>query len=113
MCGRTKYCTLRSVFADPTARFERETSGDKLATELIFCCQLKDRDRDTLRIKAALFVEVGDVPSRFEPGTGEVDYTRVFRVLRELNYAGYIGMEHKASTTPQAAFAAVRRLAGA
>ena len=30
------------------------------------------------------FVEVGDVPGRFEPGTGEVDYARLFRVLREV-----------------------------
>jgi hydroxypyruvate isomerase len=58
------------------------------------------------------FVEVGDVPGRMEPGTGEVDYARLFRVLREVGYAGYIGMEHRASTTPQEAIRAVRRLAG-
>ena len=40
------------------------------------------------------FVEVGDVPGRFEPGTGEVNYTHIFNVLREVGYDGYIGMEH-------------------
>ncbi len=58
------------------------------------------------------FVEVGDVPGRFEPGTGEVDYARIFRVLREMNYAGYVGMEHRAQLTYKEAIARVRRLAG-
>ncbi len=58
------------------------------------------------------FVEVGDVPGRFEPGTGEVNYAHIFRTLRELNYAGYIGMEHRAKHTYKEAIAAVRRLAG-
>lgn len=58
------------------------------------------------------FVEVGDVPGRFEPGTGEVDYSRVFRVLREIGYAGYIGMEHRASKTAEEAIRAVHAMAG-
>lgn len=58
------------------------------------------------------FVEVGDVPGRLEPGTGEVNYAHIFRVLRELNYAGYVGMEHRTSSTPKHAIEAVRRLAG-
>ena len=58
------------------------------------------------------FVEVGDVPGRFEPGTGETNYRRLFDLLREVGYAGFIGMEHRASRTPKQAFDAVRRLAG-
>ena len=58
------------------------------------------------------FVEVGDVPGRFEPGTGEVNYLYLFNTLRELNYAGYIGMEHRAKHTYKEAIAAVRRLSG-
>jgi hydroxypyruvate isomerase len=57
------------------------------------------------------FVEVGDVPGRFEPGTGETNYTNVFKVLKELNYTGYIGMEHRASKTPQEAYKAVLKIA--
>lgn len=58
------------------------------------------------------FVEVGDVPGRFEPGTGEVNYAHLFGTLRALGYTGYVGMEHRASTTPQNALAVVRKLAG-
>jgi len=58
------------------------------------------------------FVEVGDVPGRFEPGTGETNYPQLFRVLREVGYSGYIGMEHRTTTTPAGAFKAVKALAG-
>lgn len=58
------------------------------------------------------FVEIGDVPGRKEPGTGEANYTNIFRVLREEGYAGYIGLEHGTSKTPQHAIQVVRRMAG-
>lgn len=58
------------------------------------------------------FVEVGDVPGRNEPGTGEIDYPRIFRILREVGYSGYIGMEHRATTNATEVFAKVRQMAG-
>jgi hydroxypyruvate isomerase len=58
------------------------------------------------------FVEVGDVPGRFEPGTGEANYVKLFRTLRELGYSGYIGLEHRTTTTPKGAYEAVKALAG-
>lgn len=58
------------------------------------------------------FVEVGDVPGRKEPGTGEMNYPYIFRVLRRLGYAGAIGMEHGTTKTPQHAWDVVRKLAG-
>lgn len=57
------------------------------------------------------FVEIGDVPGRFEPGTGETNYANVFAVLRELDYAGYVGMEHRASKTPALAIEVVKKVA--
>jgi hydroxypyruvate isomerase len=68
--------------------------------------------KNGLAKKYVSFVEVGDVPGRFEPGTGEVDYVRLFRVLREVGYAGYIGMEHRASKTAEEAIRAVHQMAG-
>jgi hydroxypyruvate isomerase len=58
------------------------------------------------------FVEVGDVPGRKEPGTGEMNYVNIFRVLREEGYADFIGMEHGSSSTPQHAINAVKKVAG-
>jgi hydroxypyruvate isomerase len=58
------------------------------------------------------FVEIGDVPGRFEPGTGEVNHDNIFRVLRELGYAGYVGLEHRSTSTPEHAIQVVKRVAG-
>jgi hydroxypyruvate isomerase len=38
-------------------------------------------------------LHVADVPGRHEPGTGEMNYPGIVRVLRELNYDGVIGLE--------------------
>ncbi len=39
------------------------------------------------------YVHVADVPGRHEPGTGEINYPRVAQALREVGYAGHVGME--------------------
>lgn len=40
------------------------------------------------------YFQVGDVPGRKEPGTGEIRYSRVFREIYEKGYQGILGMEH-------------------
>lgn len=40
------------------------------------------------------YFQVGDVPGRKEPGTGEIRYTRIFREIYEKGYQGILGMEH-------------------
>ena len=59
------------------------------------------------------FVEIGDVPGRLEPGTGEINYGNIFKTLREAGYKGFVGMEHGTSSTPEAAMSLVKALAGA
>jgi hydroxypyruvate isomerase len=48
------------------------------------------------------YMQVGDVPGRQEPGTGEVNWRNVFRAIHELGYAGIIGMEHGLSQPGEA-----------
>lgn len=38
-------------------------------------------------------IHVADVPGRHEPGTGEIDFTNIYRRLGELKYKGRIAME--------------------
>ena len=38
-------------------------------------------------------VHIADVPGRHEPGTGEINYTNIYRKLAELKYDHYIAME--------------------
>lgn len=38
-------------------------------------------------------IHIADVPGRHQPGTGEINFKNIFKVMRELNYAGMIGFE--------------------
>jgi hydroxypyruvate isomerase len=38
-------------------------------------------------------IQVADVPGRFEPGTGEINYHAIAKALRDTGYEGVIGME--------------------
>ncbi len=38
-------------------------------------------------------IHVADVPGRFEPGSGEIDYATIYRRLGQLKYRGMIAME--------------------
>ncbi len=59
-------------------------------------------------------VHVGDAPTRQEPGTGEINFTNIARVLRELHYdaggKGLIGMEFTPSISEEQAYASIREL---
>lgn len=39
-------------------------------------------------------IQVGDVPGRHEPGTGELDWAHVWRVISASGYDGWIGCEY-------------------
>jgi len=54
---------------------------------------------------------VADVPGRYEPGTGEINYGNVFACIAESNYGGYVGLEFKPSTTNENALARVLDIA--
>jgi hydroxypyruvate isomerase len=57
-------------------------------------------------------VHVGDVPTRQEPGTGEINFHNVARKLRELEYDGLIGLEFYPSHTEEAALQVVEEMFG-
>ncbi len=40
-------------------------------------------------------VQIADVPGRHEPGTGEINFTNLFRFIDEAGYDGWIGCEYK------------------
>lgn len=42
-------------------------------------------------------IQVADVPGRCEPGTGEINYPAIAKALRDMGYAGTIGLEGWAS----------------
>lgn len=40
-------------------------------------------------------VQIADNPGRHEPGTGEINYPNIFKVLDEAGYAGWVGAEYR------------------
>jgi hydroxypyruvate isomerase len=49
-----------------------------------------------------VYIQVGDVPGRREPTTGEINYSHIFRWLHQQGYDGVIGMEHGKSQSGRA-----------
>jgi len=39
-------------------------------------------------------IQIADVPGRHEPGTGEINFTNLFRFIDEAGYRGFIGCEY-------------------
>jgi hydroxypyruvate isomerase len=55
-------------------------------------------------------VQIGEVPGRHEPGTGEIDYAYMMRALRDLKYNGYLDTEMGTTTTPEAAMQLAKKM---
>ncbi len=56
-------------------------------------------------------VHVADVPGRHHPGTGEINYSNIFRKLAELRYSRYAAMEFKPLGDPVKELKDARELA--
>ena len=39
-------------------------------------------------------IQLADTPGRHEPGTGEINYRHLFRLLDEIGYDGWVGCEY-------------------
>lgn len=53
-------------------------------------------------------IQVADVPGRFEPGTGEINYRGIALALQSMGYRGPIGMEAFAKGDPERALEAFK-----
>ena len=51
----------------------------------------------TKNISKIAHFHVADVPGRHEPGSGEINYGNVFRVIAATGYQGFVGLEFKPS----------------
>jgi hydroxypyruvate isomerase len=55
-------------------------------------------------------IHVADVPGRHEPGTGEINYSNIYRKLAVLNYRHAIAMEFHPTGDPVSALRAARQM---
>jgi hydroxypyruvate isomerase len=58
------------------------------------------------------YIRAADVPGRHEPGTGEINYNYIFKLLRARHYRGYVGLEYLPLTSADASLRTVRSLIG-
>ncbi|WP_020122004.1 hydroxypyruvate isomerase family protein [Streptomyces canus] len=59
----------------------------------------------------ALHLQIADVPERHEPGTGEIAYSTLFRVIESSGYDGWIGCEYRPATETAAGLTWMKELA--
>ena len=48
-----------------------------------------ERNQDIIR-----HIQIADNPGRHEPGTGEINYPFLFKILDDMGYDGWIGCEY-------------------
>lgn len=86
----------------------RDVGADNLGIEYdVYQAQLMEGDLTntlTKHMARIWHMQVADVPSRAEPGTGEIHYEHVLGVIDRLGYQGWIGCDYKPSTTTLASF---------
>lgn len=56
-------------------------------------------------------IHVADVPGRHEPGTGEINYTNIYRTLARLNFRHMVAMEFRPTGDEVAGLRAAREMA--
>ena len=67
--------------------------------------------RITEYIDAIGHIHIADVPGRYEPGTGEINYANLFEAIAKAGYQGYIGLEFRPRKDPADALRGVREIA--
>jgi hydroxypyruvate isomerase len=55
-------------------------------------------------------IQLADNPGRNEPGTGEINYPHLFKLIDSLGYTGWIGCEYKPATNTEAGLGWVKNL---
>ena len=89
---------------------------DHPRVKMVFDCYHQQRDSGNLiwglEQYAGLYeaVHVADVPTRKEPGTGEINYPNIYRKLVELKFNGFIGLEFYPSTNEAEALEKVKKI---
>lgn len=49
------------------------------------------------------YLQLADTPGRFQPGTGELNYTAILKAAHDLGYRGYVGVECRPQGTEKEA----------
>ena len=91
-----------------------DSPGLRLLADVYHAAQTNEDLAEAIgdRMRYVAHVQVADTPGRHEPGTGTIDWAAVMGVLRELGYAGDIGLEYFPSADTAASLARTRQALG-
>ncbi len=67
----------------------------------------------TKNIAKIAHFHIADVPGRHEPGSGEINYSNVFRAISATGYQGFVGLEYKPSRMADETLRDVLKMASA
>ncbi|MFC5947497.1 hydroxypyruvate isomerase family protein [Pseudonocardia lutea] len=93
-----------------------EAVGDDAVGLLLDFYHLQIDEGDLVRTfekhrDVTLHLQIADVPGRTEPGTGEIAYGTLFRVIESSGYDGWIGCEYRPATETVAGLTWMKELA--
>lgn len=84
---------------DQALRIIDEVGSDNLALQYdVYHMQVMEGDLATTlerNLPSIGHIQIADPPGRHEPGTGEINYAFLFRLLDRLGYEGWIGCEYR------------------
>ena len=55
-------------------------------------------------------IQIADVPGRHQPGTGEINFTELFKAIDDSGYAGWVSLEYKPQGHTEEGFGHLREL---
>ena len=55
-------------------------------------------------------IQIADNPGRNEPGTGEINYSKIFSLLDEIDYKGWVGCEYKPLVDTQSSLSWLKKI---
>jgi hydroxypyruvate isomerase len=55
-------------------------------------------------------IQLADNPGRNEPGTGEINYAYLFKLIDRIGYQGWIGCEYKPASSTEAGLGWIKEL---
>ncbi len=90
---------LFTTTAEALAEIERAGAANlKLQYDVYHAQRAEGNIIATLRdhMKRIGHVQIGDVPERNQPGSGELNFPVVLREIQRLEYCGYVGLEYEA-----------------
>ncbi len=91
---------------DLVERVLRDVPGLRFQCDLYHVQRTRGELIGTLRRFAPSIghIQIADAPERHEPGTGEINYRRVFQEIDAMGYSGRVGLEYKPSGATTGSF---------